>query len=38
MRLDFTLKGDARVAELRAELWRNGRPVAEVWVNRWVAT
>jgi periplasmic glucans biosynthesis protein len=36
MRLDFTLKGDARVAELRAELWRNGRPVAEVWLNRWV--
>lgn len=37
MRLDFTLKGDAPVAELRAELWRNGRPVAEVWLNRWVA-
>ena len=37
MRLDFTLQGDAPVAELRAELWRGGRPVAEVWVNRWVA-
>ena len=37
MRLDFTLQGDAPVTELRAELWRGGRPVAEVWVNRWVA-
>lgn len=36
MRLDVTLRGDVPVAELRAELWRNGRPVAEVWVNRWV--
>lgn len=36
MRLDFTLKGDAPVAELRAELWRGGRSVAEVWLNRWV--
>ena len=37
MRLDFTLKAEAAVTELRAELWRDGRPVAEVWVNRWVA-
>jgi periplasmic glucans biosynthesis protein len=37
LRLDFTLKGDPTVAELRAELWRDGRRVAEVWVNRWVA-
>jgi glucans biosynthesis protein len=37
MRLDFTLKGDAPLAELRAELWRGGQRVAEVWVNRWVA-
>lgn len=37
MRLDFTLKGDAPVSELRAELWREGRMVAEVWVFRWVA-
>ena len=37
MRLDFTLKGDVPVAELRAELWRGGLRVAEVWVNRWVA-
>jgi glucans biosynthesis protein len=37
MRLDFTLKGDAPVAELRAELWRGGRSVAEIWLNRWVA-
>ena len=36
MRLDFTLKGDAPVAELRAELWRDGRTVAEVWLYRWV--
>jgi len=36
MRLDFTLKGDMPMAELRAELWRNGARVAEVWVNRWV--
>jgi glucans biosynthesis protein len=35
MRLDFTLKGAPQVAELRAELWRGGRPVAEVWLNRW---
>jgi glucans biosynthesis protein len=38
MRLDFTLKGASSVAELRAELWRGGRNVAEVWVNRWVAS
>jgi periplasmic glucans biosynthesis protein len=37
MRLDFTLKSDAAVAELRAELWRGGQRVAEVWLNRWVA-
>lgn len=37
MRLDFTLKGEPPVAELRAELWRGGRPVAEVWLNRWVS-
>lgn len=37
MRLDFTLKDDMPVAELRAELWRGGQRVAEVWVNRWVA-
>ncbi len=37
MRLDFTLKGDAPVAELRAELLRGGQRVAEVWLNRWSA-
>jgi glucans biosynthesis protein len=37
MRLDFTLKGDMPVAELRAELLRNGQHVAETWLNRWVA-
>lgn len=36
MRLDVTLVGDVPVAELRAELWRDGRRAAEVWVNRWV--
>lgn len=36
LRLDFTLKGNAPLAELRAELWRGGRRVAEVWLNRWV--
>lgn len=38
MRLDFTLKGGAPVAELRAELWRGGQRIAEVWLNRWVAS
>jgi glucans biosynthesis protein len=38
MRLDFTLALDpGQVAELRAELWRGDRQVAEVWLNRWVA-
>ncbi len=37
LRLDFTLKGDAPTAELRAELWRAGQRAAEVWLNRWVA-
>jgi periplasmic glucans biosynthesis protein len=37
MRLDFTLKGDAPVTELRAELWRSGQRAAEVWLNRWVS-
>jgi len=37
LRLDFTLKGEPPVAELRAELWRSGRSVAEIWVNRWLA-
>jgi periplasmic glucans biosynthesis protein len=37
MRLDFTLKGGAPVAELRAELWRGGSRISEVWLNRWVA-
>ncbi|MCX7289194.1 MAG: glucan biosynthesis protein [Rhodobacterales bacterium] len=38
MRLDFTLKAEATVAELRAELWRGGQRVAEVWLNRWVSS
>lgn len=38
MRLDFTLKGDPALAELRAELWRGGQRVAEVWLNRWVSS
>ena len=38
LRLDFTLKGDVPVAELRAEVLRNGLHVAEVWLNRWVKT
>ncbi|MGO4908500.1 glucan biosynthesis protein [Pseudorhodobacter sp. W20_MBD10_FR17] len=37
MRLDFTLKGDPNETELRAELWRDGRPAAEVWLNRWIS-
>jgi periplasmic glucans biosynthesis protein len=37
MRLDFTLKADAPSAELRAELWREGQRVAEVWLNAWNA-
>lgn len=37
MRLDFTLKGNPSLAELRAELWRNGQSVSEVWLNRWVS-
>ena len=36
LRLDMTLRGEGPVTELRAELWRNGNRVAEVWVNRWV--
>jgi len=39
MRLDLTLLTDAPIeaptAELRAELWRSGARVAEVWLNRW---
>jgi periplasmic glucans biosynthesis protein len=35
IRLDFTLKGDVPLAELRAELWRGGQRVAEIWLNRW---
>lgn len=38
MRLDFTLTQDPALAELRAELWRGGQRVAEVWVNRWVSS
>lgn len=37
MRLDFTLKGDAPVVELRAELLRGGQRASEVWLNRWTA-
>ena len=36
LRLDFTLLLAAgATTELRAELWRAGRSVAEVWLNRW---
>jgi periplasmic glucans biosynthesis protein len=35
IRLDLTLRWATGPAELRAELWRNGHPVAEVWLNRW---
>ena len=37
MRLDLTLVDDPSFAEMRAEIWRAGRPAAEVWVNRWVS-
>jgi glucans biosynthesis protein len=37
MRLDFTLKGEPTETELRAELWREGRPAAEVWLYRWIS-
>lgn len=37
MRLDFTLRGDPALTELRAELWRGGQRASEVWLNRWVA-
>jgi periplasmic glucans biosynthesis protein len=37
LRLDFTLKGDPPLAELRAELWRGGQRAAEVWLNRWLS-
>lgn len=37
MRLDLTLIPDGSVAELRAELWRGGQLVSEVWLYRWVA-
>jgi glucans biosynthesis protein len=38
MRLDLTLLiGDGEVAELRAELWRGGQRVSEVWLYRWIA-
>ena len=36
LRLDFTLKGDPPMTELRAELWRGRLRAAEVWLNRWV--
>ena len=37
LRLDFTLRAASGTAtELRAELRRGGRSVAEVWLNRWV--
>ncbi len=36
VRLDLTLvPGEARFSELRAELWRNGERVSEVWLYRW---
>jgi periplasmic glucans biosynthesis protein len=38
MRLAFTLLApDAPYAEMRAELFRNGVRVSEVWLYRWVA-
>ena len=38
MRLDVTLQiPDGSVAELRAELWRGGQRVSEVWLYRWIA-
>ncbi len=38
LRLDITLRAAAApVVELRAELWRGGLLVSEVWLFRWVA-
>ena len=37
MRLDVTLLTDVPSADMRAELWSNGAPVAEVWLNLWQA-
>ena len=37
VRLDLTLlSAHSEVAELRAELWRGGQRVSEVWLYRWV--
>ena len=39
LRLDFTLiLPEGATTELRAELWRGGQVVAEVWLNRWTQT
>ncbi len=39
MRLDLTLLASkADVSELRAELWRSGQRVSEVWLYRWAGT
>ena len=37
MRLDVTLVTGAPAADMRAELWRRGARVAEVWLNLWAA-
>ena len=38
MRLDLTLLAEeGEVAELRAELWRSGARVSEVWLYRWIS-
>ncbi len=38
VRLAFSLlPGEAEAAELRAQLWRNGKIITEVWLYRWTA-
>ncbi|MEJ6402900.1 glucan biosynthesis protein [Yoonia sp. 2307UL14-13] len=38
LRMNFSiLPGDARFIDLRAQLYRDGKPVTEVWLYRWTA-
>lgn len=36
LRLHVTMNGEVPQAKLRAELWRGGHQIADVWLNRWV--
>lgn len=38
LRLSFMLEPEEKLAEIRAVIWQNSRPISEIWLYRWTAS